>query len=38
MIEHYIHEPHALKRLQSNPLGEGLEEFTAYLLERGHTC
>lgn len=37
MIERYIHQPHALKRLQSNPLSEGLEEFTAYLVERGHT-
>ena len=37
MIENYIHQPHALNRLRSNPLGECLEEFTAYLVERGHS-
>ena len=36
-IERYFHRHDALKRLQDNILGNGLEDFTAYLTNRGHT-
>lgn len=37
IIEHYFHRHDALKRLQCNILSNGLEDFTAYLTDRGHT-
>lgn len=38
MIEHYIQRLIALQRFQGNPLGKDLEDFTAFLVERGHTA
>jgi hypothetical protein len=37
MIERYIHQSQALRRLRSNPLGSSMDEFAIYLAERRHT-
>lgn len=37
MIERYIHQHQALRRLRRNPLGSFMDEFAAYLAERRHT-
>ena len=37
IIERYFHRHDALKRLQGNILSNGLEDFTAYLTDRGYT-
>jgi len=37
MIERFVDQRKALDRLRSNPLGEGLEDFTVYLVEGGYS-